>query len=271
MSGSCWAGLDIGSRTVKLVLVNDRGEPEHHALALNSYDPLTVCKELLAGFSPRSITVTGYGRHLFARNTEAQVITEIKAHAIGVIHQLPDCRTILDIGGQDTKAIRLDESGAVDEFALNDRCAAGTGRFLEVMAMALGYGLEEFGRAAAQSHTSIKVSAMCAVFAESEVVSLLGRGASASEVARGLHEAIIQRASALLSRVGPTADLAFVGGVSQNTCLRQLLAEATNMKVFVPPLSQVNGALGAALEGRARFLQESDAFCKKAPQLEFSG
>ncbi|MDZ7264639.1 MAG: 3-hydroxyacyl-ACP dehydratase, partial [candidate division KSB1 bacterium] len=144
------AGIDIGSRTVKLVVLED-GKITHIRKGENSFDPLKVCAEFLQGVDYDVITATGYGRHLFSQHYPCEVISEIKAFASGARHLFPNCRTILDIGGQDTKAISLAVDGKLLKFEMNDKCAAGTGRFLEIMAMALGYSLTDFGQAACQA------------------------------------------------------------------------------------------------------------------------
>jgi len=138
------AGIDIGSRTIKLVVV-DKGSIINSLMAETTHDPLDQCKTLMARTSYDRILATGYGRHFFETHYNVSTITEIKAFARGAKMIFPDCRTILDIGGQDTKAIALDERGNVSKFEMNDRCAAGTGMFLEVIARALGYDLEGFG------------------------------------------------------------------------------------------------------------------------------
>jgi predicted CoA-substrate-specific enzyme activase len=240
------AGLDIGSRTVKLVIVDD-GELVLSRKALTSYSPLETALDLLKGVEYERMAATGYGRHLVADSAECDVISEIRAFAVGARALRPGCRTILDIGGQDTKAISLDEEGHTRQFEMNDKCAAGTGRFLEVMAAALGFSLGEFSEAAQAAEQEIPINATCAVFAESEVVSLIARGAARGEVARGVHKAATIRAVALLRRVEPTPEVFFAGGVALNPCAGDLLAEELGVAVFVPQDPQIVGALGAAL------------------------
>jgi predicted CoA-substrate-specific enzyme activase len=240
------AGLDIGSRTVKLVIVDD-GELVLSRKALTSYSPLETALELLKGVEYERMVATGYGRHLVADSVECDVISEIHAFAVGARALRPGCRTILDIGGQDTKAISLDEEGHTRQFEMNDKCAAGTGRFLEVMASALGFSLGEFSEAAQAAEQEIPINATCTVFAESEVVSLIARGAARGEVARGVHKAATIRAVALLRRVEPTPEVFFAGGVALNPCAGDLLAEELGVAVFVPQDPQIVGALGAAL------------------------
>jgi len=243
-------GLDIGSRTIGFVAV-DGGEVLFSEVVDTTFDPLEQCRRLLAHHEYDLLVATGYGRHLAQANFADRVITEIKAFALGCYHIFPDVRTILDIGGQDTKAISVGPGGKVVDFQMNDRCAAGTGKFLEVMASALGLSLEEMGTVALQAEGEVKISSMCTVFAESEVTGLIARGTPRPLIARGLHEAICDRASALLKRVGVQRELVFAGGVANNPCLRALLEERLGMPLLVPESPQVVGALGAALSAFA--------------------
>ena len=169
------AGNDIGSRTIKLVLFSE-GEIIDSKVVDNSYNTIEICKKLLERKKYNKIIATGYGRHLFADYFQAEVISEIKAFTIGVNYLFPQVRTILDIGGQDTKVISIDDFGKVKKFEMNDKCVAGTGRFLEIMSMTLRYNLDEFGEAAVSTFEKENISSMCTVFTESEIVSMLGRG-----------------------------------------------------------------------------------------------
>lgn len=240
------AGIDIGSRTVKLVVVED-GDLALVRKALNLHDPLEAASRLVRGVKYDTIVATGYGRHLFGGIHDCAVISEIKAFALGARAILPRCRLILDIGGQDTKAISLTAEGEMNKFEMNDKCAAGTGRFLEVMAAALGYSLEEFSRAALSAERAEKINSMCTVFAESEVISLTARGAARHEVALGIHKAIVSRAVALLRRVSAAQEVFFAGGVALNECMSVLIGRELGVPVFVPPEPQIVGAFGAAL------------------------
>ncbi len=240
------AGLDIGSRTIALVEM-DGTAVAHSEVAETTFDPLEQCRRLLEGRDFDLLVATGYGRHLAQANFADRTITEIKAFALGCHSIFPQCRTILDIGGQDTKAISLSPEGRVADFQMNDRCAAGTGKFLEVMAAAMDLSLEEMGRIAMETRSEVKVSSMCTVFAESEVTGLVAKGTPRPEIARGLHEAICDRASALLKRVGIEREVVFAGGVARNPCLRSLLEERLGLTLLVPEDPQTVGALGAAL------------------------
>lgn len=243
-------GLDIGSRTVKLVVWD--GGVQESAIADSGPDPLASARAVLGTRRARHLCATGYGRHLAREEFADSVLTEIMAAALGAVHLLPGCRTILDVGGQDSKALALDAEGQVIHFEMNDRCAAGTGRFLEVMAERLGYGLEEFARVAAQQSESVRINSMCTVFAESEVVSLLARGEPRERIARGLHESVCDRLAAMVRRVAARPPLLFCGGVAHNPAMRLLLAERLDMEITIPAEPQLVPALGAALAAAER-------------------
>lgn len=245
------AGIDIGSRTVKLVVVED-DRIIYSRKADSSYDPYSVCCELVKGVDYDTIIATGYGRHMFGERFGSPVISEIKAFATGARFLFPDCFAILDIGGQDTKTISLDENGRVVKFEMNDRCSAGTGRFLEIMASALSYPMSEFGEAALQAERAENINSMCTVFAESEVISLLTSGVGREEVALGIHKAITQRALSMLGRLPFLRGLVFAGGVAYNRCVSQLLSDRLGIPLLIPPEPQIVGALGAAIEGSGK-------------------
>ena len=241
-----YAGIDIGSRTVKFAVIED-GRLVLSRKSATSHNPLGVAHDLLLGVDYDRVTATGYGRHLIKGHLDCPVISEITAFVRGSRFFSNDCASILDIGGQDTKAISLDQEGNLCKFEMNDRCAAGTGRFLEVMATVLGFTLEEFSDAALLATRAEKINSMCTVFAESEVVSLVTQGAARNEVALGIHKAIISRSAVLLNRVAPEGRIFFAGGVALNRCARTLLEQETRRPVFVPPDPQIVGAVGAAL------------------------
>ncbi len=242
-------GIDIGSRTIKVAVLED-GHLEYSQKADSSYDPISVARRLMAGLEYDAITATGYGRHNFKAHFDCPVVSEIKAFGQGARLVFPQAEAVLDIGGQDTKVIALDGAGRVVKFEMNDRCAAGTGRFMEIMAVALQYTMDEFGAAACKASAAEKISSMCTVFAESEVVSLITSGADRGAVALGIHEAIASRALTMLGRLPPYNNLVFAGGVAYNSCLRGLLEKRLNVPIIVPPDPQLVGALGAALEGQ---------------------
>ena len=240
------AGIDIGSRTVKLVTVTD-GEITVTRKAHNTYNPVAVAKMLLEGIKYDCLTATGYGRHIIKKHIDCDIVSEIKAFAAGVKAVFPECRAVLDIGGQDTKTSALSVDGRVLKFEMNDKCAAGTGRFLEVMASAMDFSIEDFGAVALQAENAAKITNMCTVFAESEVISLINNGAKRDKVALGIHDAITRRVLSMLGRLPSFDNLVFAGGVARNVCIRHLLQQNLKIPVLVPDDPQIIGALGAAL------------------------
>jgi predicted CoA-substrate-specific enzyme activase len=242
-----YAGIDIGSRTIELVVVNEKGEILQSLQADTGFDPMHEARQMVNGTAYDGIMATGYGRNLFELSFEAPTVTEIKAHARGALHFFPAARAVLDIGGQDSKAIALFDNGRVKKFEMNDRCAAGTGKFLEIMARSLGYDIEAFGREALLTDRDVNISSMCTVFAESEVTSLIAKGQERREIARGLHASVIRRAAGMINRVSPEGDIVFTGGVAKNPCMQALLKERLGRTVLVPQDPQLIGALGAAL------------------------
>lgn len=238
-------GLDIGSRTVDAVWL-DEGAVTGSAVLDSGHEPQRAAAELVARRRVDRTVATGYGRHAAAERYGAKTITEIGAYALGVSELFPEARSVLDIGGQDTKVILL-EGGKVADFEMNDRCAAGTGRFLEVMARALGVDVEDLGAEALASGDAVTVSAMCTVFAESEVIGLLHRGEPRASIARGLHEAVARRTLSALRRVRATPPLVFAGGGARNPALVRLIRDGVEGDVLVAPEPQTVGAFGAAL------------------------
>lgn len=240
--------MDIGSRSVEAVWVEDNRVIES-AIADSGFDPQAVARQFVERANHDRLVVTGYGRHLAKCSFTCEVVTEIKAYAVGVHALHPEAASVLDIGGQDTKVISLGEGGRVIDFEMNDKCAAGTGKFLEVMARALGYGLEEMSEAALGAETGIAVSSMCTVFAESEVTGLVHRGEDRAAIARGLHESIAKRVVSSLRRLGANDPLVFAGGVANNAAIVELVSTGFGGPVIVPVQPQTVGALGAALCG----------------------
>ena len=239
------AGLDVGSRTIKLVLF------ENTLLSSEVTDsglkPLERCRRLLDNKSFDKLVVTGYGRDLVAPELSGATISEISAQAAAIRFLYPDAGSVIDIGGQDSKVIRLNDKGGVLKFEMNDRCAAGTGKFLEIMARALELSVGEFAQTALDSERSVTLNSLCTVFAESEVVSLINKGEDAHAIALGLHQSVATRVAGMARRVGVTSRLVFAGGGARNPCLRRLLEERLGLDVTVPEEAQITAALGAAL------------------------
>ena len=241
------AGIDIGSRTIKLVVVDGTGTILETFQADTGFDPMATANAIIAEISFDHIMATGYGRNLFELSFDAPTVTEIKAHARGAWAEFPDARTVMDIGGQDSKAIALFDTGKVKKFEMNDRCAAGTGKFLEIMAATLGFDLEEFGTKALTAEKDLLISSMCTVFAESEVTSLIAKGEDRREIARGLHTSVIRRAAGMINRVSSDGPIVFTGGVAKNPCMVELLYRKLNREIRIPADPQLAGAYGAAL------------------------
>lgn len=242
------AGIDLGSRTIEVVIVEDGQIVTVHQ-AETGFSPARQAQKMLEEEGFDRLLATGYGRHLFetTHGANSRTVTEIKAVAAGCRALLPEAPLILDIGGQDSKVIALRPDGRVHKFEMNDRCAAGTGKFLEIAAMSLGFSLDQFGQEALKAQKKIQINSMCAVFAESEVTSLVNRGEERRDIALGLHHAIVKRAVSMLKRFALPEKIGFVGGVAWNPCLRKLLAEELKSEVLVPDNPQIVGAYGAAL------------------------
>lgn len=239
-------GIDLGSRTTKIVLLENR-HIIRSAIFETGYDPLPPIKTILTQYPGVPIIATGYGRHLLTEHFAARRVTEIKACAHGAAFLFPQCRTVLDVGGQDCKVLSLDETGRVLDFEMNDRCAAGTGKFIEVMAQTFKMTLEAFIRMAGETTSHISINSMCTVFAESEVVSLITSGKSRNEIARGLHVSVAKRLTAMLLKLPVNDEVLFVGGGAKNDCLYNLLQVSIGRKIIRPENPQLVVALGAAL------------------------
>ncbi len=252
-----FAGLDVGSLSCKAVLLSADAIVAHCTVQTGANPRLTGEKALEnalveAGKHRQQVAYivgTGYGRvNLpFVDKT----ITELTCHAKGAHYLNPEVRTVIDIGGQDSKVIRVDTDGNMIDFAMNDKCAAGTGRFLEVMARALELSLEKLGECSLQSQKPCSISNTCAVFAESEVISLLASGRDKNDIAAGLHLGVAQRVGNMVKRIGLVPEVAFVGGVAKNMGAQQTLEDFLEIR-FVPATCdpQLNGALGAAVLAR---------------------
>lgn len=194
------------------------------------------------------IVATGYGR--VAVDFAHSQVTEISCYARGIHHLFPEVQTVIDIGGQDSKVVAVGPSGRPLDFAMNDKCAAGTGRFLEVMARALQLDLEELGPCALRARRAAEISSTCTVFAESEVITLVAEGVAREEIVAGLCRAIARRVGAMARRVGVEPPVAFAGGVAKNTGVVRALEEVLGEQLIVPEEPQIVGALGAALVAR---------------------
>jgi predicted CoA-substrate-specific enzyme activase len=247
------AGLDIGSLTIKVVILEDKEIKDFTIMSTAAgINKLTRdCLEMTLKKSGNNfkdlsaIVATGYGRINIPFACKS--ITEITCHALGANWLNPDTRTVIDIGGQDSKVISVDKSGQVVDFVMNDKCAAGTGRFLEVMAQALGIKTEELGAESLKSRKKISISSMCTVFAESEVISLIAEGCAKEDIIRGLHEAISNRICSMANRLRLENIITLTGGVAKNIGMVYSLKKRLKAKVYVPYEPQIVGALGAAI------------------------
>jgi predicted CoA-substrate-specific enzyme activase len=251
-----FAGIDIGSTMTKVVIIDGKETvmasvigptgAEHRHLGLKLADE-TIKKAGLTYEELDFIVATGYGR-INVPFADKQ-ITEITCHARGIRSLFPTARTILDIGGQDSKGIKLDSGGKVANFIMNDKCAAGTGRFLEVIAETLGIKLTEMGELSLTAKKQIAISNTCTVFAEHEVTSRLADGEGIPDIVAGLHAAIAGRAINMMRNLGIEKDVAFTGGGAKNIGLVKAVEEKAGLPVLVAPEPLLTGALGAALLG----------------------
>jgi len=248
-----YAGIDVGSLSAEAVLLRN-GTILAYSILPTGANSRGAAERALdealekAGIRQDDIAATvatGYGR--INVPFAARQVTEISCHARGVTHLFPDARTVIDIGGQDSKAIRVAPGGKVLDFAMNDKCAAGTGRFLEVMARALEVELAELGNLALEARKAAAISSMCTVFAESEVVSLIAQGVPRDEIARGLCNAVAERIANLVHRVGLEPQVVMTGGVAKNAGVVRAIEEKLGERLVIPPEPQITGALGAAL------------------------
>jgi (R)-2-hydroxyacyl-CoA dehydratese activating ATPase len=241
-------GIDVGSATTKLVGVGVEGELVHQQLEetdphIEAQTRRMLAETGLVGQVP--LVATGYGRKLAAGGGRA--VTEITCHARGVHASLGRAGTLVDIGGQDSKVIVIDGAGKVVDFAMNDKCAAGTGRFLENTSGRLKLPLCEMADVALKADGEVAISSTCTVFAESELVSLIARGAEISHIVRGLHRSLVRRVVALARGANIVPPVFLSGGVARSEAIRQLLAQELAVPVEVPPWPQLMGAYGAAL------------------------
>lgn len=246
-------GIDIGSTACKAVALKDGTEiigTSAIQTGTGTSGPGRVYEEVFktAGLVPEDvarIVVTGYGRLNFDR-ADSQV-SELSCHAKGVHFLCPKVRTIIDIGGQDAKAMKLGANGTLMGFVMNDKCAAGTGRFLDVMAKVLEVDVSELAELSAKSTERVPISNVCTVFAESEVISQLASGKTREDIAAGIHMSVANRVAGLVRRVGIEPDVVITGGVAQNPGVVRAMSEILEISITPAPIPQLTGALGAAI------------------------
>ena len=250
-------GIDVGSTTSKCVLFRD-GQFAGSALidaGIGTDGPQRAYAQALEAAHASEADVsykvaTGYGRTSWKGAEET--ISELSAHALGNHFFFPEVRTIIDIGGQDAKVIALDDKGRMSSFAMNDKCAAGTGRFLEVMATILRLPVSELETVAAQAQAPAPISSTCTVFAESEVISQLAAGTSVPDVVAGICLSVASRVAALAKRVGVKEQVCMSGGVAQNAGVRRAMEQTLEVPILWSPQAQLAGALGAALHAQRK-------------------
>jgi predicted CoA-substrate-specific enzyme activase len=248
------AGVDVGSTQTKAVIIDEERRIVGRALLDMETSMRTVAQDAFraalenAGIAEGDVAWvagTGYGRYNVTFGKEQ--VTEISCHARGAVTLFPATRTVIDIGGQDTKAIRVGTDGKVLNFTMNDKCAAGTGRFLGAASFALEMPLGELGPLALQATSPVRITTTCTVFAESEIISHLAKGLATADVLMGVHQAITSRCVSLARRVGIEPEVTFTGGVSRNVAMVELIAQEIGMRVNVSEDAHFCGALGAAL------------------------
>lgn len=251
------AGIDIGSITTKAAVL-DNSTILGTRVSFTGYNVEIAARKVyedlleelsLDASSISKIVSTGYGRNSapFAH----KAMTEIICHGAGAHYLNPDIRTVIDVGGQDSKALLVDENGVVKDFVMNDKCAAGTGRFLEVMARALEVDLDDFGTLSLHAKQPAKISSICTVFAESEVISLISKGEVRENIIAGIHDSAASRVYAMTQRIGAKPPIMMTGGVAKNIGMVRSLEKKFNQTIEVNDYAQVNGAIGAAvLAGR---------------------
>jgi predicted CoA-substrate-specific enzyme activase len=248
------AGVDVGSTQTKAMIINEKKEIVSRSLIDTGANVILAAEnafqQALTNGDLREeeveyIVGTGYGRYKVTfGNTQ---VTEISCHGRGAVHMFPQSRTVVDMGGQDTKAIRVAPTGEILDFCMNDKCAAGTGRFLGAASNALDIPLDELGPTSLRGERPVKISTTCTVFAESEVLSWLGKGKKIEDILFGVHKSIAARSIGLLRRVGIENEVTFTGGVARNVAMVGALQAGLGMKVNVSEDSHYMGALGAAL------------------------
>lgn len=262
MAKKYFGGCDVGSTTGKAVILDENGTMVASIIVPSEIDPEVTsvnalekaCNQVsgLASYKDLSYLVgTGYGRNEVAFANEN--ISEISCHAMGTFSVAPSIKTIVDIGGQDVKTISLDGEGAVLEFAMNDKCAAGTGRFFEAMSRIFRMDLDEFSSLSLKARKVIPVTAQCSVFAESEVISLLAKRNPPEDIAAGIQQAVSKRCFSLLKRIGMRPQVTVTGGCAKNQGLIKALTKIIDMEVAPLPVDpQIIGALGAAVFARRK-------------------
>jgi predicted CoA-substrate-specific enzyme activase len=250
------AGVDVGSTQTKAVIIDEERHIASRSLIDTGANVVAAAEKAFrlaveqGGVMEEEIEYvigTGYGRYKVTFGNKQ--VTEISCHGRGAAHMFPGTRTVLDMGGQDTKAIQVSPRGEIIDFCMNDKCAAGTGRFLGAASAALDIPLDELGPTALQADRAVRISTTCTVFAESEILSWLGKGKKVEEILWGVHQSIASRSLGLLRRVGIHEEITFTGGVARNVGMIRALENGLGKSLNVSEESHYMGALGAALFG----------------------
>ncbi len=242
-------GIDVGSTYTKIVSLDKDGQIAQTQIIETLIDQDEKVDSYLKDKEVVSIVATGYGRNLIKDKLGAKVISEIQAHAKATAGIFPDCSLIIELGGQDSKVIQL-ENGYFVDFRMNDKCAAGTGRFLEIAANRLGFSIDEFGDACMDYDKELEISSMCAVFAESELISLMAKKESAKNIGAAVHASIASRLANMALKFSIGNSVVFSGGGAKNKLLKKMIEEKIDKKMEVAPNPQIMGAYGAAIEAK---------------------
>jgi (R)-2-hydroxyacyl-CoA dehydratese activating ATPase len=253
MDKNCTCGIDVGSRTAKIVLLENRSIL-FSSVQTTGINPGSTAVELFesalseTGLSKKAIEkicATGYGRNTV--KFADQIISEISCHAAGVRYFFPRAKTVIDIGGQDSKVILINSQGRIEQFVMNDKCAAGTGRFLEVAANILELTVDDLAAVSTDSDKDLQMNSTCVVFAESEIIGLIAQNEKIANIINAIHLSIAKRTKNLISQLAWSQPVVFTGGVALNTGLKNSLSKILNTEIIVPDNSFITGALGAAL------------------------
>jgi predicted CoA-substrate-specific enzyme activase len=252
-----YLGIDVGSVSTDAVLINKDKEVMGYSIVRSGFDHKSAIqtainevmgKAKIQRQEIKKIVGTGYGRRNIA--DVDKTVTEISCHALGIHHFFPHVRMVIDIGGQDSKGIRVTRDGFVEAFIMNDKCAAGTGRFLEVMASTMNVAIDKLGELSLMAEKETTISSICTVFAESEVISRISEGVSMQSIIAGLHKAIGERIVGIVSSIGIVEPIALTGGVAKNIGVIHALGKNLKSELLIPEEPQIIGALGAALFAR---------------------
>lgn len=249
-------GVDVGSTYTKICGINEKEEIIDMNVIPTIINQDEIVKEYLSDKEVKMLVATGYGRHMIEERFSCPVISEIKAHAKGAYFSQKDTQMVIDLGGQDSKVILLDKNGGFVDFKMNDKCAAGTGKFLEIASSRMGLTLNKFSKIGFEADKELSISSMCAVFAESEVISLIAKKESAANICYAVHESIASRLASMSRKFASKSDkILFTGGGALNSFLVHLVSKKLEKEVFASTNPQLTGAIGAALSGYEVYLE----------------